>query len=419
MFQSLLHFINKFWKKKEKKIDNYETVSKFQNYLDAVDKKDPMYEPITAACSLCDEALKIVANRLILVKKVQNINEKIMELECFGKLNEEEAENLKNLLDFFVSLTKDRNVLRYQLTSFDPSLDRMLNLEDDANFALKHIQDAEKAQRLLRHDLGHLQGEKEDLIYEREQLETGLDFINKFSMAVTVVFALVTLFLGYISMFNNTSVFFPVFVLVILLIIVVGLVYSFRKRMIYELNINIKKQKKAIEFINKKNAVLAHYTNFLRYEYKKYQVRNSQMLESNLKEFGHYKYVTARVDSIRKIMYETENKLESFIREKNIGISRFDMERFAKTANVEDKLETHKSFMKDKLALEEQLLELDARNEKICDLLEELKVADQSEEKIIDEIIQVYFEEVGRLIDVMEKRDISDEEAEKNEEQPQ
>ena len=412
MFENLKKFVSGNWiKKKKPNTKTDEQKSRFSYFLDDVSKKDPMHAPISLAVSLAEEAMKIVSNRLMLVRQVQNVNEKILELECFAQLTEEEAVHLKHLLDLFISLAKDRNVLRYQLTGFDRSLENMMGLEDDANFALSHIQEAERKQRIFRHDLGHLHGEKADLQYEREQLQTGLDFVNRFAIVMTFIFGSATLFLGYLSMIQNSQVFFAVFILVILLIFVVALIYSFRSRISYELALNIKKQRRAVEFINKKSALYAHYTNFLSYEYKKYNIRNSKMLENNLKEFGHYKHVTSRVDSIRNIMYETEDRLEEFMREKEININRFDIEKFAKTVNVTDKLESHQLFLKEKSELEERLLNLEARHEEISQLFEDLKEIDVTEGKIIEDIVQTYLEEAARMLHMMEKRDIEEEDS--------
>ena len=409
MFENLINFAKTILtKEKNVKVVEKVNYSKFKAFLENLSKKDPMYEPIMSAVELCDEALKIIANRMVLVRQVQNLNEKIMELECFGQLSDEEAKQLKHLLDLFVALTKDRNVLRYQLTGFDPSLEKMLNLESDASLALNHIQEAEKKQRIFRHDLGHLQGEKADLEYEREQLEAGLRFINKFAIAMTFIFGSVTMFLGYLAMLGTVQVFFMVFLLTVLLIFVVALIYSFRKRMTYELNINIRKQRRAVEFINKKSALYAHYTNFLTFEYTKYKVNSSQMLANNLREFGNYKHVTSRVDSVRNILYETERQLETFMREKKININRFDIENFAKTVNVVDKVDAHQSLLKNRSSMEERLLLMDERHEEISLLLEELKAEDKSEDGVVESIIQTYFEEVGRLMYVMEKRDIEE-----------
>ena len=81
-------------------------------------------------------------------------------------------------------------------------------------------------------------------------------------------------------------------------------VYLFRRHAYHELVLNNKKQKRAIELLNKKNVIYAYYTNFLKFEYDKYKVRNSTMLSSNLKDYDNYKHLVNRYDQISKILYQ-------------------------------------------------------------------------------------------------------------------
>jgi len=287
--------------------------------------------------------------------------------------------------------------LIYQLTDFDRSLDKMTFLEKDAGDAVDIIRDAEKNQRILRTDIGHLEGEKTDLEYERETLETSLGFISRFTGVMVVLFGLMSLFLAYLFMFNDISIFFPSTVLILLVILIVALMYMFRKRMRYELQMNIKKQQRAVALLNKKNVIFAYYTNFLRYEYRKYKVRNSQMLSSHLKEYKNYKHITTRIDNVRKIMYETEHQIGRFLREKNIAYNAFAIEQFAQTVNIEDKVQYSRELVEEKDVLEKSLQSLDDKHQEIWERMESVNALDTSPERLVDKMIQLYFDEVSRL----------------------
>ncbi len=392
-----LEFLSKLGKKSEKGAD-FENYSHFKKYLNEMDKKDENFAVATAVAELCDEALTIARSRVSLANKIQVIDESVAELECFNQLSDEEASKFKSLLNSFVSLTREVSVLRNQIIEFDGGLIKLTNLEDDANKAIPDIEEAEKNFRALRSDINYLRGEKSELEHERALLINGYDFVNKFSVAMIVIFTLTVLLLGYLAIFNGAQIFYPATILVVVLIGVVTLCYFFRRRLRFELLLNQKKQKKAIELVNRKIVVLAHYRNFLSYVYTKYKVRSAKMLKSNISDFQHYKHISARLDAVRKIMYETERQIEVFLRENKFGNIRSSIEKFAKTINIDDKKRYYNDLAEQKTALENNLNELDKRHEEIWDALVELNEKDRSSEHIIDRIIQAYLDEVTKVI---------------------
>ncbi len=414
-FYKIVNFISTFVLKKRRPLD-VEVYSKFKLFLEELPPEDENYEAVSATVELCDEAIKIARQRINLIAKVQSLEEKMKELESISSLSEEDAKNLKSLIDRFLGLTKERSTLIYQLTGFDSSLGKMEKLEVEAQLALPQIQNAEKQRKILKQDIGHLAGEKAELEYERDILQNSLDFINKFAVAMIAIFSLVSMVLVFLYIFQNTQIFLPTSILVLLIIFVVTLLYLFRRRMNFELVMNLKKQKRAVELLNKKNAVLAYYINFLNFEYKKYQIKSSQGLINNLKEYSHYKHVSSRVDNVRKIMYETEAQLERFLRTKKILNVKSDINQFAQTINVDDKINYYRDLEKDKNVLDKNLEELDVRHEKIWDSLVILEEKDRTPNKIIKRIIHSYIDEVSTMLTTLEQSAIEAEEEDQEQE---
>lgn len=121
------------------------------------------------------------------------------------------------------------------------------------------------------------------------------------------------------------------------------------------------------------------------------------MLKKNLKDIEAYKHLTARVDNIRNIMYQTEDQIEEFLRKKNIHHLSSSVEHFAQTINVEDKKQYHHDLVRERNILEKALSDLDNRHAEIWDLLIELGKTDDSESKIVDVVIKTYLEEVEKV----------------------
>lgn len=398
LIQRIVSFFQRL-RRKRPDASQFEIYSVFMNYYEYMDEADPCYESVKQAARLCDEAIRVARQRIVLASKLKELEEELTELECYNNMTDEEVTYLKNLLDRFLSLQTERNNLMYQLMEFDSSLARMYQLEEQAETVMPELQDAEKSQRILRHDLSYLQGEKADLEYERETLENGLIFIKRFTVAAVVAFVLVTMLLGYLNIFTGMNIFLPTAVLSVVLIAVVSLLYMFKRRMTFELQLNLKKQNRAVELINKKNVVFAYYTNFMGFVYKKYKVRNAQMLKNNLKDFNRYKYVASRLDNIREIMYETNDEIEKILRTKKI-VMKSSVEQFAKTISVEDKKRYFIELSARKQSTNRELTRLDDKHESIWDTLVDLNDGDQSEEGIIGQVIQTYLEEVSKLFTI-------------------
>ena len=377
---------------------NFETYSKFKRFFEAMDSEDPLYPSIRQTSSLCDDALRIAKQRILMGTRLQEYDEKLIELECFTRLTDEELTRLKNLLQYFMSLTSERNMLYNKLSDFDKSLVEMFKLEEEASLAIPQIKTAEERQRLLKQDLGYIYGEKAELVYERENMEKGLLFIHYFTLGLVGLFVLMTMLLGFLYIFNGTNIFWPTTIIILMVIVIASLLYIFRRRIKYELKVNFKKQLRAVQLLNQKNVVYAYYTNFLRFVYNKYKVRNSKMLEKNLENFSSYKFLVGRIDNLRRTMYATEAEIERFMREKKLGGLRASVESFAKTANLEDKKRYYDELVKSKEALEQELSTLDLRHEEIWDTLMVLNDHDRSSNKMIDKIIQTYLDEAGRLL---------------------
>ncbi|MDR1688097.1 MAG: hypothetical protein LBS21_05740 [Clostridiales bacterium] len=398
IFRRFIDFLKRLFGRKE--YQYVEIISRFKIILDEINDDTPEYDLAYNTVMLCEEAIRVTKQRILHAEKIKALNEKIAEVESFDKMTEEESKRLQNLLSHFISLSKERSALMHQITGFDNSLSHMMKVEGDASYSVDNINEAEEHRRILRQDLGYLGGEKAELEYEREFLEKGQEFIRRFSIFMVSVFAIVTVIFAFLYLFRDMAILMPMSIMTILLVLVIFILYIFRRRLNYELKMNYKKQMRAVELLNKKTAVFAHYTNYLNFVYKKYRVRNSQMLRKNLKDIESYKHLTGRLDNIRSIMYQTEEQIEIFLREKGINHLSTSVEHFAQTINVEDKKQYFLDLSKERTVLDKALTDLDNRHEEIWDLLLELSRGDTTKDKVVDRVIKTYLEEVEKIFAV-------------------
>lgn len=402
----MLNFINKFKSQNNEEKEVYE-YTKFNEFLyDASTETE--HKIVKHVIILCNKALLACRQRIYLMRKIKEYDARLKEVECYNQLSEEEARELKSLIEQFVSLTKERNILRYQIVDFDRGVTKLENIENDAEDAVEKMRDAEYNQRIFKQDIGYLQMEKEDLKEEQSKLVFGLNFIYKFSIAMLLLFGVGIIVLSLSNIFTKMTIFFSLSIIAILVICVISLVYFFRKKLTYELKINIKKQEKLVEILSKKNVLYSYYTNFLKYEYNKFQVRNSDMLASHIKEYDNYKHLTSRYDSIRNIMYQTQELLEKFLRNKKINMDEVSIEKFANTISIDDKIEYCKEINISKAEAEQKLKEVDEKHENLWKQVVDIGKKDWSGKEIIENLMNAYLREAEKInveIDIDENYD--------------
>jgi len=400
-FSKISHFFKRLfgWRKKSVEVSDQDVYSKFKSFYEELEKEDPRYLPMRHAATLCDDALRVATQRLKISSRLNIITTKLTELNAFINLTDEEIKELKRMLERFVSMASERSILLEKLTDYDSSLVSMEPLEEDARQAIPQIKDAEKHQRALRLDIGYLTGEKEELLFERADMQKSMTFIHKFTMGVVGAFFAILMVLAYMFFYTTVNIFIPTTVFVLLVMGFVTIINLFRFRVRRELRHNTRKQQRAVELLNKKSVVYAYYTNFLRYCYKKYKANNSRVLESNLNDLESYRHLANRIDTVRTLMYETETNIERFVREKKLGGVKSTIEGFAKTINLDDKRRRFNDYTVEKEGAEKSLIELDKRHEEIWATLTKLKELEPAVSAVIDS----YMTEAENLFAAQEK----------------
>ncbi len=396
IFKIISNFFHRF--EKVEYTDFLKKQSRFDKFVIDLNESDEGFLFAKKASILCDNALQIAKQRISLITKLQDLTLKAEEIESFSLLTPEEVSELRKLIDRHISLSKEKSSLRGQIIGFDQSLQHLFHLEDEAEAAIKEIKDAEHMQRLLKQDMAYLEGEKNDLEYEKNQLESGVQLMYKLSIIIVIVFAFVATGLVFSYAFGGMQIFLPTTVTILAAIFFGSVIYVFRRRFKYAIKLNVMKQARAVELLNKKKVVYVHYTNFLNYEYKKFRVRNAEMLTNNLGEFGLYKHLSGRYDSIRSIIYQTENEIELFLNQKRIKNLSPTIEKFAQTISIEDKRRYYQQIQSEKQVIENSLGVLDNQHEEIWNELIELNERDATKEAVIDKMMQFYLDEVSNLM---------------------
>jgi hypothetical protein len=283
-------------------------------------------------------------------------------------------------------------------------------METEAAAAIEQLNTAEKNKSAFRSDVSHLKDEKEDLEYQFERLLSMSGVIYKFTIGIIIVFVAAVLGLSMMYLFRQINIFLPLAVLSILAVFTIAALYGVRRRITRDIGLNLRKQKKAVSMINTKNAVYAYYSNFLDYSYKKFRVKNIEMLKKNLKDYENYKHLAKRFDALRNVMFQTEEEINRIMRENSLSSVKTSLNTFAKTFDINDKKIYYNQLVRHKAGMEKELTGLDTVQAEIWKKLEVLSqvetATDESGGGLLKQIVKAYMDHIESLVANAEKGNV-------------
>lgn len=397
-FAKIRNFKNIFNFKLKKLEEPVYKDNRFQKYLEGLDILDPSYDIIKEAIEFCQQSMYFSERRIYLGDKLQGLVLKESDLEILNTLQKEDFHKLQNYIDAYKTVERETGTLKNQVNSYDKSLDYFSKFEQEIEPVIKEMEYYEKRQASLKRDMAYISGEKEELIYSKQQLEQGLDFLYKFSIVLVCVLAIVTFTMGVLKIAYKIQVFVPLIILSVFTIILGSAVYIFQRKFRYELHRNALLQVRAVELLNRAKVLYANCTTFLNFEYKKFRVRNSSMLKNNWDEYMYQKQIARRHIAMNNRMQEVLNSITNMLTNKGMHDVENLFEDLLNLLTLEDRKVLYRSIKDERKNIEKELDDLDIKQEKIWGQLIDLQQKDTTEDNIISHIMQAYEEETENLI---------------------
>ncbi len=400
LFNKILNFVVRKDTSGAEKYQHIDDTSVFENIANSAINQDITREnhlKIREAASLSEEALKIFKQKILFLNRSNTATDKMSKMEIFNRLGLSDIDYLKMILNRYQSLMKEKNIIDAQLQSYSRNVVYLSDYIDDAKENISKIEDAEKTQRMFRTDLNHIEGEKEELLDEMDDLITGRNFFKKFAFAfisISVVFMIVLSFMG---IFYNADIFMPLFILVIAVMGVGTFLFYMLGSISKRMKLNIAYQKRAVELLNKKNVVYVHYTNFLKYEYNKYRCSSSAELRQNMREVEFYRQTLRRYGNVRSVVKESEVEIYKFLDKNQIKL-KISLLRFAESMNIDEQRRHYDNLNEEKEKIETILNELDEKYELIISRLNYLSELDSTPTKVIREIVNTFYSETEKIV---------------------
>ncbi len=359
---------------------------------------DEDYENIKEITLLCTRSVGIITQKMHLLSNCKNIEREIHNTKYISDLTDEDIQKLKKQIDLFLNLSRENTRLMYQVTSYNRSVSELQGKTEQAHKVLPEIEHSERQAKLIKSDIYLIETERSEIYDSYDKMNNSIEIIDKASIISLVVFTLITLMLMYLNIFNSVHVLFYILVLMMVLIFSVGGMYVAKLKIRKAIKVNLKKQARAVELLNKKNAVLAHHTNFLNYEYKRFNAQNSVSLRSNLVEFEEYKKVANRKSATRRSLEETEAELKDFFRDRGKAFPNISVEKFVDMIDIENKKMHYDRLVLERIKVEEEVEKLDLEQEEIWTHIEYLQNITPTESNFIGDIIKAYYSKLEKIM---------------------
>ncbi|WP_144428543.1 hypothetical protein [Defluviitalea phaphyphila] len=344
------------------------------------------------ANNFCQELMDIVNKKINLLKELEELSKKEEDLEKFELLTADDIKKIRKLLLDYQSIIEEKESLKGRLISRNRILSVVQKYENKFPQILYEIKEAEEKQLRVKRDIDYLEGEKEALIYSREQLENAQIILYRASIGVSIIFGIIAIIFAIIIVNTNISIFIPASITGALCGIIGTWIYVFRRKVEYEIKKNGRMQSRAIKLLNKAKIRYVYYTSFLEYEYKKFKVDSVEQLERSWELYNKNKHHEKRYRNINSTMSKIEEKVMEILEKRGIHIDFFDdINRWNK---IEERRKILMDIRKEKKEIEEKLDLLDTYQEDIWKQLTELKEQDKTQDKIIEKIIQNYLESI-------------------------
>ncbi len=375
-------------------------LNEFSEFLEDIPDyvEDEDYENIREITRLCTRSLNIIKSKMKLLANSRSIEREIHNTKYVADLSDEDVTKLKRQMDLFLNLSQENTRLMYQVTSFNKSVSELQGKSDLAVKALPEIEHSERQSKLIKSDIYLIESERSEIFDKYDKMNHALELIDKYSIVGFVAISAVMIFLIYLNVVNGVHVFFYVAFLMVVVIVGFGGMYIAKLKLRRNIKLNVKKQARAVELLNKKNAVLAHHTNFLNYEYKKFKAANSVSLRSNLQEYEQYKKVANRKTATRRALEESEADIKDFFKERGKSIPNISIEKFVGMIDIENKKMHYDRLVLERVKVEEEVERLDLEQEEIWEKVEYLQATIPVERNTIGDILKAYYSKLDKVM---------------------
>ena len=241
---------------------------------------DRLYEDPEAAIEIQNRYIDNVKRLDKLKPKYRQYVEYVAVLERIDMLPPKVLKDLEKMCQIYSETLVQKSEFRDQIRSTEGGQNEYLEkYEDSMSKIIKMMKGHEDNQRLVKQDMAYLEAEKTELTYQSGRMGSALKFVKNAFIVIAVVAALTALVLSTMLFINKSSILIPAMIAMVAVIAGTVWVYVFRRYLIHEINKTNKLMKRAVELTNKTKIKYINNQKVLDFQYRKYKVDSSEMLE--------------------------------------------------------------------------------------------------------------------------------------------
>lgn len=229
---------------------------------------------------ICEQLVDATYHKEDMQREYQIVTKYLTDIQRIEELPRDMAREIEDIARKIQMLDDNRQTYMKSenLLSMD-EYKRMSTFEADVPETIKNLNNMEMRDSMLKSDMAHLEGEKEDLKYMRSEYSGEISRIRGIIITVLIIFLLSTGILLAAALITKSSV--TVYALVF------GAIAAFSFTLVYVRYLTLKaginranaKLKRAVSLLNKVKVKFINNTNTLEYIYEKYGVNSSKELE--------------------------------------------------------------------------------------------------------------------------------------------
>ena len=228
----------------------------------------------------CEQLVDLTYQEEDLKREYQLVTAYLVDIQKIEELPQEIAAEITDIARKIEMLEKSRNTY-VQSENLLPmeQFNRMQRLENEVSDTVVKLNQMEMRDSMLKNDMGHLEGEKEDLKYMREEFADDINRTRGIVSTVLILFLIAVGVLLSIALASKLDVMLPALVIGLVAVISFVVSYVHYVDVKNEIKVTDAKLRRAVSLLNKVKVKYINNTNTLDYIYDKYGVNSGRELE--------------------------------------------------------------------------------------------------------------------------------------------
>ncbi len=228
----------------------------------------------------CEQLVDSVTHMEETKTEYRIVTEYLSDIQRIEELPVDMAKKLIDTSEQIVRLDKERQTYVESENLLPPEqYNIMSTYEGDIIDTIKKLNEMEMRDSMLKSDMGHLEGEKEDLKYNRLDDADKIEHLRGIIITILVLFLLTSGFLCIYAFMAKTSVTLYALITGAVAMICFAIFYVRYSNLKREITDTDAKVNRAISLLNKVKVKYINNTNALDYIYAKYDINSSKELE--------------------------------------------------------------------------------------------------------------------------------------------